>query len=88
MSSGLSKSDANRYKKYLRSEIEAASMYKILAHFETDPEKSEIFDELSQSELKHARHWSITSDFSGSVSTGASILYIDAASISDRRYSL
>ena len=58
MSSGLSKSDANRYKEYLRSEIEAASMYKILAQFETDPEKSEIFEQLSQSEIKHAQHWS------------------------------
>ncbi len=58
MSSGLSKSDANRYKEYLRSEIEAASMYKILAQFETDPEKSEIFEQLSQSEVRHARHWS------------------------------
>ena len=58
MSSGLSKSDANRYKEYLRSEIEAASMYKILAQFETDPEKSEIFEQLSQSEARHARHWS------------------------------
>ena len=58
MSYGLSKSDANRYKEYLRSEIEAASMYKILAQFETDPEKSEIFEQLSQSEIKHAQHWS------------------------------
>ena len=58
MSFGLSKSDANRYKEYLRSEIEAASMYKILAQFETDPEKSEIFKQLSQSEIKHAQHWS------------------------------
>ena len=58
MSFGLSKSDANRYKEYLRSEIEAASMYKILAQFETDPEKSEIFEQLSQSEIKHAQHWS------------------------------
>ena len=58
MSFGLSKSDANRYKEYLRSESEAASMYKILAQFETDPEKSEIFKQLSQSEIKHAQHWS------------------------------
>tara|TARA_B100001146_G_scaffold119371_1_gene104909 strand:- start:2248 stop:3369 length:1122 start_codon:yes stop_codon:yes gene_type:complete len=58
MSFGLSKSDANRYKGYLRSEIEAASMYKILAQFETNPEKSEIFEQLSQSEIKHAQHWS------------------------------
>ena len=54
----LSKSNANRYKAYLRSEIEAASMYKMLAQFEADPEKSEIFEQLSQSEVKHARHWS------------------------------
>jgi VIT1/CCC1 family predicted Fe2+/Mn2+ transporter len=33
-------------------------MYKILAQFETDPEKSEIFEQLSQSEIKHAQHWS------------------------------
>ncbi|MDP6050490.1 MAG: hypothetical protein QGE99_05435 [SAR202 cluster bacterium] len=59
MSSDLSRSEPTRYKKYLRLEIEAASTYKILARFETDPEKSEIFDQLSQSELKHARHWSI-----------------------------
>jgi len=59
MSSDLSRSEPTRYKKYLRLEIEAASMYKILALFETDPEKSEVFDQLSQSELKHARHWSI-----------------------------
>ncbi len=59
MSSDLSRSEPTRYKKYLRLEIEAASTYKILARFETDPEKSEVFDQLSQSELKHARHWSI-----------------------------
>jgi hypothetical protein len=58
MSTVLSKSNANRYKGYLRSEIEAASMYKMLAQFEVDPEKSEIFEQLSQSEVKHARHWS------------------------------
>jgi hypothetical protein len=59
MSSDLSRSEPTRYKKYLRLEIEAASMYKILAPVETDPEKSEVIDQLSQSELKHARHWSI-----------------------------
>ena len=59
MSSDLSRSEPTRYKKYLRLEIEAASTYKILAPFETDPEKSEVIDQLSQSELKHARHRSI-----------------------------
>tara|TARA_B100001964_G_scaffold60308_1_gene68376 strand:- start:2853 stop:3149 length:297 start_codon:yes stop_codon:yes gene_type:complete len=59
MSSDLSRSEPTRYKKYLRLEIEAASMHKILAPVETDPEKSEVIDQLSQSELKHARHWSI-----------------------------
>lgn len=57
MSSFISKSDAKRYRKFLKSEIEAASMYKILSEFETDPERSEIFKQLSDSEIRHAEHW-------------------------------
>ena len=57
MSSCISKSDAKRYRNFLKSEIEAASIYKILSRFETDLERSEIFEQLSQSEIRHAKHW-------------------------------
>ena len=32
-------------------------MYRILSRFESDPERSEIFEQLSQSEIRHAQHW-------------------------------
>jgi len=57
MSFSITKSDARRYRKFLKSEIEAASMYKILSRYESDPERSEIFEQLSQSEIRHAEHW-------------------------------
>lgn len=58
MPTPVSNSDSKRYREYLKSEIEAASMYKILSDFENDPEKSKIFEKLSQSEIRHAKHWS------------------------------
>ena len=67
MSSSISQSDAKRYRKFLKSEIEAASMYNILSRFETDPERSEIFEQLSQSEIRHAQHWN---EKLGNASTG------------------
>ena len=32
-------------------------MYRILSRFESDPERSEIFEQLSKSEIRHAQHW-------------------------------
>ena len=53
----LSTSDIERYKNYLHTEIEAASMYQILSESDSTPERSEKFAELANSEMQHARKW-------------------------------
>ena len=53
----LSTSDTKRYKGFLDTEIEAASMYHILADNDSSPERSKQFKELAMSEIKHAQKW-------------------------------
>ena len=53
----LSTSDTKRYKGFLDTEIEAASMYQILADNDSSPERSKQFKELAMSEIKHAQKW-------------------------------
>ncbi len=53
----LNKSDRRRYLKHLDAEIEAASMYSILAEYDCNEVRADIFKELAQSEIKHANHW-------------------------------
>ena len=53
----LNKSDRKRYLKHLDAEIEAASMYSILAEYDSNEVRADIFNQLAQSEIKHANHW-------------------------------
>jgi len=55
----LGKSDVARYRGYLKAELEAAAMYRALAEIERgkDSDKAEIFDELVESEMRHAGRW-------------------------------
>ena len=53
----LNRSDRKRYLKHLGAEIEAASMYSILAEYDSNKVRADIFKELAQSEVKHAKHW-------------------------------
>ena len=55
----LSTSDAKRYKGFLDTEIEAASMYQILANLDSSPDRSNKFENLAMSEIKHAQKWAL-----------------------------
>ena len=45
------------YKEYLKEELEAAAMYRVLAAAERDPDRSKIFEDLVEAELRHASRW-------------------------------
>ena len=46
-----------KYAIYLKDELEAASIYNILAKYYPESEKATIFSQLAKSEMKHAEHW-------------------------------
>lgn len=50
-------SDRLRYQTYLKSELEAAGMYKILLDSDPDLARRDIFKRLFESEMKHANRW-------------------------------
>ena len=58
----LSASDTKRYKGFLDTEVEAASMYQILADYDSSPERSKQFKELAMSEIRHAQKWALLLD--------------------------
>ena len=58
----LSASDAKRYKGFLDTEVEAASMYQILADYDSSPQRSKQFKELAMSEIRHAQKWALLLD--------------------------
>ncbi|MSQ12976.1 MAG: rubrerythrin family protein [Dehalococcoidia bacterium] len=47
----------NRYREYLQSELEGAGLFNTLAEAEKDPQRSQLFRDLAQNEIKHAAHW-------------------------------
>ena len=49
--------DRRRYKEYLNAELEAAAMYQILADADKNDIRSNIFSQLAESEMRHARRW-------------------------------
>lgn len=53
----LSTSDIKRYKKFLDTELEAASMYQILADSDSSTHRSKKFQRLAMSEMQHAQKW-------------------------------
>lgn len=50
-------SQLDRYKDYLKSELEAAAMYKFMARAEKDPNRAKVFENLIQAEMRHASRW-------------------------------
>ena len=47
----------DQYKDYLKSELEAAAMYKFMALSEKDSDKAKIFENLVEAEMRHASRW-------------------------------
>ena len=46
-----------RYKQYLKSELEAAAIYRAMAKVEKDSSRVEVFERLMQAEMRHAFRW-------------------------------
>ena len=46
-----------RYRRYLQGELQGAAIYQALAEVERDPERAEVFGNLAQAEMRHARNW-------------------------------
>ncbi|MBM3946926.1 MAG: rubrerythrin family protein, partial [SAR202 cluster bacterium] len=56
----MSKQDrkqAERFKTYLKSELEGSGLFTMLSELEKDPARQQLFRDLAQNELKHASHW-------------------------------
>ena len=53
----VNKKTFKKYKAYLNDELEAASIYNILAKSYINPDKASIFIKLAESEIRHASHW-------------------------------
>ena len=45
------------YRRYLKAELEAAAMYRLMAAVEQDGDRSKIFEELFDAEMRHASRW-------------------------------
>ena len=54
---GMRVSDRRRYREFLNAELEAAAMYASMAKAEDSPDRAEIYEQLVESELRHARRW-------------------------------
>jgi VIT1/CCC1 family predicted Fe2+/Mn2+ transporter len=50
--------DRQRYRRYLKNEIEAVQLYRDLASVERDQERASLFRRLAQAEMRHVRIWS------------------------------
>ncbi len=46
-----------RYRDYLKGELKGAAQYAVLARLERDPERAEVFANLSKAEMRHAARW-------------------------------
>jgi len=51
-------SKRDRYRKYLKNEIEAVQLYGDLANVERDDDRARLFRRLAQAEMRHVRIWS------------------------------
>ena len=48
---------SSRYKEYLKAELEAAGMYRAMAEIEQDSNRTTVFEQLSEAEMRHASRW-------------------------------
>ncbi len=51
------KARTSRYRKYLKSELSAVALYSSLARIESDSERTRVFQDLRDSEVRHAEAW-------------------------------
>ena len=52
-----SNQDVKRFTEYMKGELEAAAIYKLLADNDNNIERGKIFEELHKSEMRHAIKW-------------------------------
>ena len=57
MQENVQAKDRARYEEYLKAELEAAAVYRVLAGVEEDAGRREVFETLQDSELVHAGRW-------------------------------
>lgn len=50
-------SKESRYREYLKAELEAAAMYRMMAEADRDSGRAEIFQRLAAAEMRHASRW-------------------------------
>ena len=55
---GPQEADNQRYRRYLKNEIEAVQLYRDLAGVERDKDRANLFRRLAQAEMRHVRIWS------------------------------
>ena len=56
--SGSKEADQQRYRRYLKNELEAVQLYRDLASVERNEERAGLFRRLAQAEMRHVRIWS------------------------------
>ena len=56
--SGLKETDHQRYRRYLKNELEAVQLYRDLSGVEKNEERAGLFRRLAQAEMRHVRIWS------------------------------
>ena len=56
--SGFKEADQQRYRRYLKNELEAVQLYRDLAGVERNEERAGLFRRLAQAEMRHVRIWS------------------------------
>ena len=56
--SGSKETDHQRYRRYLKNELEAVQLYRDLAGVERNEERAGLFRRLAQAEMRHVRIWS------------------------------
>ena len=56
--SGPKETDHQRYRRYLKNELEAVQLYRDLAGVEKNEERAGLFRRLAQAEMRHVRIWS------------------------------
>ena len=56
--SGSKETDHQRYRRYLKNELEAVQLYRDLSGVEKNEERAGLFRRLAQAEMRHVRIWS------------------------------
>lgn len=87
MTDGDRGADVTRYEEYLKSELEAAAVYQVLANAEEDTVRRDVFEKLMNSELVHAGRWAekLGQDASA-VQPSASILKLGSFGLAARLF--